>query len=135
MEESARLRACHSGLFGNIGERSVSVVVIQDVAAILGHIQIGKTVVVVIPPHATKTIASAANSGLFGNISKRSVPIVTIKCVAYRNAAAVEIPAVHEVYVLKAVTVEIRNADARAEYFPNYRDAVVAPEMDELDPG
>src|SRR5207253_3232230 len=53
MKLSAGLGGRNAGLVSDIGERTVAVVVVQDIAAVLGDVEIGETVVVVVPPDAT----------------------------------------------------------------------------------
>src|SRR5439155_4154410 len=115
MKERPEFRSRHAGLVGNICERTVAVVVIENVSTVLSDVKIGKSVVVVITPNATEAVARAGNSRCFGNICEGAIPIVSIKRVAHRNGAVIEIAAVHKVDVWKTVAVEICQANTRAK--------------------
>ncbi len=108
---------------------------VQHVSAVLRHIKIGKTVVVVVTPNATEAVACAGNTRCFGNIGECAVSIVAIKRVARRNAAIIEIASIDEVNVRKAIGVKIRDANARTKYFSIDGDSVVPSEVRELDSG
>jgi hypothetical protein len=69
----------NAGFFGYIGESAVSVVVIEDVAAILSDIDIGEAVAIVIADSDSLTIASTQYSGLLANVGECSVAVVAIK--------------------------------------------------------
>ncbi len=45
------LRTGDPGFVGNIGERSIAIVVVQNVASILRHEKIGKAVIIVAAPN------------------------------------------------------------------------------------
>src|SRR5882724_717788 len=96
------LRTCHARLVGNIGERPVAIVVVRNVASVLRHEKIGKSIIVVIAPDTTQAIAGTRNTGLVRDISERSVAIIAVKRVAGRDAAIVEIAATDEIDVLPA---------------------------------
>ena len=125
MKLSTGLDGRDAGLVGDIGERTVAVVVVQDIAAVLGDVEIGETVVVVVPPDATEAVACPGNASLIRDISKDAVAVVAIKRVACGDAAVVEIAPIDEIDVLEAVTVEICHTDAGAEYLRDNRHAVL----------
>src|SRR5205823_7248765 len=72
----ARLRACDPGLVGDVSECAIAVVVIQDIASILGHEKIVKSVVVVIAPDTAHAITRSRNAGSFRDIGEYAIPVV-----------------------------------------------------------
>src|SRR6266851_9111676 len=135
MKLCAEFRSRHTRFVGYLSESAVAIVVVQDVSAILGHVKIGKAVVVVVAPNATETVSCAGNAGCFGNIRKGAVAIVSIERIARRNTAIVEVAPIDEVDVRETVAVEISDAHARTKYLAIDRDSVVTPEVDKLDSG
>src|SRR2546423_7404546 len=127
------LRTCHARLVGNVGESSVAIVVVQNVASVLRHEKIGKSVIVVIAPDTTQAIAGARNTGLVRDISERSIAIIAVQRVASHDAAIVEIAAIDEIDVLPAVAIEISYTQARTEFFAVDRDTIIAFEVREFD--
>src|SRR5947209_404906 len=108
---------CDPGLLRNIGERPVTVVVVKNVAAVLGNEQVGEPVVVVVSPHAAKAVCSARHPGLVSDVGEGTVPIVVVKSVASCYTAVVSIAAIDKVNVWPAVIVEIGNANSGAKLF------------------
>ena len=60
------LRTGDAGLVGNVGERPIAIVVVQNVASILRYEKIGKTVVIVVAPDTTQAVTRTRTSGLVG---------------------------------------------------------------------
>src|SRR6266566_5063072 len=135
MKRCTEFHSRHTRLVGYISESTVAIVVVQNVSAVLGHVKIGKAVVVVVAPNATETVTCARNAGCFGNISKGAVAIVSIKCVARGDAAIIEVAPIDEVDVRQTVAVEISDANTRTEYLAIDGDSIVTPDVDELDSG
>ena len=133
MKESAGLRAGDARLVGRVGESTISVVVVQNVATVLGDVEIGKAVVVVVSPNTAEAKACTGNASFFRDLSEAPVAVVAVKRIAHGDAPAVKIAAIDEVNVLEAVTVEICHAETGTKHFADYRDAVIATVMDELD--
>ena len=131
----SRFRAGDPGFVGHIGERPIAIVVIKNVAAILGHVQVGKSVVVVIAPDAAQAVAGAGNAGLFGDVGECAVTVITIERIADGDASVIQITAVHEVNVLPAVAVEVGHADSRTKFLAIDGDALVALEVGKCDAG
>src|SRR5262249_25426839 len=67
-----------SRLLGNIGEGSIPIVVIKNVAAILGDVKVRVTVVVVISPDTAQPVGSSRHACLFRNVGESSIPVVAI---------------------------------------------------------
>src|SRR5271165_4145234 len=82
-------RRAHAGtisksvaLHGYVFERSISVISVQSLPAeIIDHIQIGETVVVVIPPDHTQTQARVGHAGPFRYIGKGSVAVIVVELI------------------------------------------------------
>jgi hypothetical protein len=66
----------HARFLGNVGERSIMIVVIEAILAEVGDVEIGPAVVVKIAHHRTKPPAIIRYAGLLGDIRKGSVVIV-----------------------------------------------------------
>ena len=79
------------GFVRDIRECAVSVVVIENVLAVLRHIQIREAVVVVIAPYAAESVSIAGHAGFFRDVSESAVSVITVECIARVNAALVEI--------------------------------------------
>src|SRR5258708_19553679 len=116
--ERPGISAGNPGLFGHIGENPISVVVIENVAAVLGDKEVGKSVVVIVAPGAPQTVTRAGNASLFGDIRKSAIAVVAIKRVADGDAAVVHVSAVHQVNVLPAVPFKLRPANPTAKSPP-----------------
>jgi hypothetical protein len=104
-----------TGLVGNVGERPIAIIVVQDVASILRHEKIGKAVVIVVAPDTTQAVTRTRNSSLVGHIGESAIAIIAVQRVAYRDAAVVEIAAIDEIDVLPAIAVEICYAQTRTD--------------------
>src|SRR5579864_4629583 len=133
--KEARLQAANSGLIRNVGKCSVTVVVVQDILAVLSDKEIGETVVVKISPYATQSVACSGHAGFFRYVGKRSVMVIVVKGIRNRNAATVEVSSIDEINILPAIPIEIRNAHSRTKFLPVNRDAIVPFEVLELDAG
>ncbi len=105
---------------------------IQHVPAILGHKQVGETIVVVVAPDATETVTGPGDSSVIGHVRERTISVVAIQSVAHGDAAIVQVAAVDKINVLPAVAIEVADADAGTELLAIYGNTVVAyfPEME-----
>src|SRR5258706_6624658 len=72
----------HACLFSNIGEGTVAVVVVENAAAVLRNVEVGKPVPVVVPHGYALPVASSGDARFFCDIGKASVTIVTVEGVA-----------------------------------------------------
>src|SRR5205085_6275223 len=62
--------------FSHVGEGSVTVVAVENIAAVLSYVKIGQTVAVIVADRDAHAVAPASDARLVGNISERSVSIV-----------------------------------------------------------
>ena len=76
------LRTGDAGLVGNVGERPIAIVVVQNVASILRYEKIGKAVVIVVAPDTTQAVTRTRNSGLVGHIRESAIAIIAVQRVA-----------------------------------------------------
>src|SRR5437879_13021643 len=105
--------AADTRLVGNVSERPVAVVVIQNVAPILSHVKIGKTVIVIIAPDATQTVAGSENSALLRDVGECAVAVVAVKRIAHGIPTVVQITSLDEIDVLPAAPTEVTPKDDR----------------------
>ncbi len=103
-----------AGLFRNVSEGSVAVVVIQNASSILGHVQIGKAVAVIVAHGDTLPVAAGRDAGLLRDVGEGSISIVAIERVAQRRIGIVEVTlaAVDEIDVHPSVIVVIEKGAA-----------------------
>src|SRR5207245_6740206 len=124
--------AADTRLVGNVSERPVAVVVIQNVAPILSHVKIGKTVIVITAPDATQTVAGSGNSGLLRDVGECAVAVVAVKRIAHGNATVVQITTIDEIDVLPAYATDISYIYSRAMYIAIARDDLITLYVDIL---
>src|SRR5215472_8596973 len=129
--------SCNASFFSDIRECAVTVVVIEDAAAVLSHIEIGETVPVIIADGCPHAIAAAHDAGLFGNICKRTVAIVVVKGVAQRPGGRPEIArtTIHQIDVHPAIVVVVKKCAACASGFREILLRRLAAGMDKIDLG
>ena len=67
----------------HIGEGAVAVVAVKAIGAVevVGDVDIGPTIVVVIPPDDAEPFVVSGNTGLFGDFGERAVAVVVIEVV------------------------------------------------------
>src|SRR5215469_7759405 len=128
----ARLGAANSSLFGHIGKRPISIIAVENVAAVLRNQQVRKSIVVVVAPHTSQPVTCPKHARLFGHIGEYAIAIVTIKRVANRDAAVVQIAPIYKIDVQPAVAVKVGHADSWAKFFPVDGDAMIALEVNKL---
>src|SRR5207237_4525364 len=92
--EGARFEPRHTRLVSDVGERAIPVVVIKDVAAELGHEQVGIAVIVVVSPDTPQTIASAGHTRRPGHVRECAVAIVVVQRVASQDTTVVQVTTV-----------------------------------------
>src|SRR5260221_1923366 len=107
-------RGGEAGFFGNVGESAVAIVAIENVAAILGNVEIGEAVPVVISDCNTHSVAATRYAPLLRDVAAGVVAIVFVKRVAQRRIWLVEVTfsAVDEINVHPAVVVVIEKRAA-----------------------
>src|SRR4249920_3572609 len=98
----AGFSAGNAGLVRNVGEGPVSIIAIKNVAAVLSHKKIGKTVVVEVSPYATEPVSGSRHTGFFRNVGECTVTVVVIQRIADGNSTIVEIAPIHEINILPA---------------------------------
>ncbi len=72
----------HSGFDGHIRKRSISVVVIEHIVAVVSHVEVGKPVVIVIArrhAHAVVGVGFAVQTRLFRHIKEVAIFILAIQ--------------------------------------------------------
>src|SRR6516225_10014213 len=79
-------------LLSDIGKSTVAIVVVQDGAAVSGHVKIRIAVVVIVADRYTLPVeTSGADARLFRDVSKRAVTVVVIKGGAQRARRLVDV--------------------------------------------
>ena len=108
---------CDARFCGDVGERSIAIIVIENGAAIAGHVKIRVAVVVVVSDgDALPVVSRAADAGLFGDVGKGSVAVVVIQRRAQRMRWLINIRGrrLNEIQIQQAVLVVVDPAHARA---------------------
>src|SRR5580692_7957661 len=116
--KETRFQTANPGLISDVGKCSVTVVVVQDILAILSDKEIGETVVVKISPYTAQSVARSGDAGFFRYVGKGTVVVIVVKGIRNRNAATVEVSSIDEINVLPAIPIEIGNADSRTKFLP-----------------
>src|SRR5258705_1680924 len=81
-----------SGFGGDVGERAVAIVAIEDAAAVSGHVDVREAVIVeVTDGDALAVMSFARESGFFGDIGEGAVAIVVVQRGAQRMRRLVNI--------------------------------------------
>src|SRR6266566_4449369 len=124
----------HTGPLCDIREGAIAVVVVQNAALILGHIQIGPAITVVIANSYAHSIPTSGDAGLLGHVRESSVAIVLVQGVAQRRLRIVEVTlaAVHQVDVHPAIVVVVQERTARSGGF---RQVVICRATVDMLPG
>src|SRR5713101_4857737 len=104
-----------AGLLRHIRESPVTIIMIEDAASVLRHVQIGKAVAIIIPRRYSHSVAATGDARLFRHICERAVAIVPIKRIAQRLRRTIEITlaAIHQINVHPAVVIVIKKRAAR----------------------
>lgn len=134
MEDGPEFDTRDTGLFCHICKCAVAVVVIQNIAAVLGYVQVGEAVIVVIARDTTQAIERPKHAGLRGHIAESAVAVIPVESILRRDAALVEVAAIDEVNVLKTVAVKIGNADSGTGLLQDGGGSVVALQVNEVNP-
>src|SRR5258708_20389595 len=106
----------HSRLVRDVRECAIPVVVVQNVAAILRHIEIRESIVVVISPHAAEPITRTRNSSGLRDVLKRAIAIILVKSVPCSDTAIIKITAVHTINFRLSFAINIPSADPITKY-------------------
>ena len=134
----ARIHASQARLGGDILERAVAAIVVQNVAVHAGHEDIRMAVVIVIGYRDSHGVAFARHAGFFRNVGKRAVAIVAEQAVGKFRAALFQrrhLRAVGEENVHAAVVVVIQRGHAAQHQFGLVKLAGGAVAQLELRPG
>src|SRR3984893_11802138 len=68
-----------TGLLRDVGKSSVAVVVVQNAFSVVGHVEIGEAVVIVVAHCGTHSIAASGYAGFLRHVAECAVPIVVIE--------------------------------------------------------
>src|ERR1700730_12013079 len=88
-------------------------------------------IVVVIAPNAAQTVGIAGDTGLFSDVGKTTISVVAIERVPNLDAAAVQVPAIYKINILKPITIIIGDANTRSGLFEDGRDSTASFVVDE----
>ena len=138
----------HSGARGYVRKRAVSIVVIKNVVAVIGDIEIDVAVVVVVAGRHAHAFIGVAHAGRFGDIGEgqfaASVEIIAEQAVAgfparrhghQRLALRSSGIALDQINVHIAVVVVVDQRGARSHHFGKKHLARGAGILPEVDPG
>src|SRR6266849_3352875 len=84
----------YSRLFSDIGEGAVAVVVIEDVLSVVGDVQVGIPVVVVVThgdAHAVVAVSHTGETRCFRDVGEATVTVLAKQAVPITGVAAVEV--------------------------------------------
>jgi hypothetical protein len=120
----------HACLLGDVGKSAVAVVVIEAVAAIISHVDVGPAIIIVITHSHAESPTLVADAGLVGNIRKCPIVIVVEEHGSGRGFFALERRergTVQKIDVEPAVVIVVEQGDARTrsldrELFPACRN-------------
>src|SRR5439155_7651516 len=117
--------SCNACFCGYVRERSVAIVVVQNIFSVVGYEKIGKTVVVIVgDSHAHAVIAEArvGQTGCFGYVCETAVFVLAIEPVPVAGVGAIEFlrhlhgacqtAAIDQKYVQKTVVIVVEQGDA-----------------------
>ena len=99
-----------AGLFGYVRERSISIVVIENAAAVLRDVQIGPAVGIEVSDSDAHAIASGRDASFFRHVCKCPVSIIAVERIAQGRVRGekVALTAVHQINVYPAVVVVVQ---------------------------
>src|SRR5439155_398038 len=103
----ALVLAQQAGLLGNVGERAVAVVAVEDVLTPIGHEQIVETVVVVVAHAHRGYPARAVETGLFRYVGECAITIVLVQPVGAAVGRAFQSRAAQKENVQPAVVIVV----------------------------
>ena len=70
---------CNARSFGYIGKRAVVIIVVEAILPVIGDVDVGPAIIVIVADRYAKTPAIVGNSGLFRDIGECSVVIIMKK--------------------------------------------------------
>src|SRR5216684_1594874 len=110
----ARAFARHARLLADVGESSISVVVVENVLAVVGYEKIVPSVVVIVPDANALTPSRVRQSSLCGHIGERAIAIVPEQMRRRFGASGetFEARSVHQKYIEPSVVIVVVKGDA-----------------------
>ncbi len=75
----AVFRVSYTGRLGDVAERAVAVVAIEDVGAVVGHVHVGKAVGVDVADAAAVTVKRDRHPGGLGDVVEGAVTVIAIE--------------------------------------------------------
>ena len=119
-----------ASLGGDVSESAVAIVVIQRVLSVVGYVDVGKTVVIVIAygyADAVVSVSSVGETGFLGDIGESTIGILAVQAIPILRVVAIEflrqvmgfdeIAAIHQENIEEAVVVVIKQGDAATHGF------------------
>src|SRR6516162_325177 len=88
-------------LVSHVGERSVAIVVVKNVASVPGHVQIDPAIAVIISGGYTHSKCAAGYASLVRDVGESAIMIIVVQSILQRRGGSVEIrgSAVYQVNV------------------------------------
>src|SRR6185503_1050896 len=113
------VRRSNTSLLGHVCERPVTIVTKQNVATVVGHVQVLPTVSIEVGcrgAHPEMTHLTAGDPGLFGDVSERSGVVISVESVSDGGLRRIKVgrAAVDKVDIHPPVVVEIKEQPATA---------------------
>src|SRR6266849_3117468 len=118
--------------FADVGEGAVSIVVIENVLAVVGDVEIVEAVVVIVPDAHALAPAGVSQASLFGDVGECAVVIVAVEMAGGRFAGgqAFQFRTVHNENIGPAVIVIIEDGHAGSRSLDDVFLRVFAAEDD-----
>ena len=115
----ARAFACYARLLADVGKRSVTIVVIQDILAVIGYEQIVPSIVVVVANADALAPARVSHSSLGRNVSEGTIAVVAEKMRRGFAAGgkAFQPPAIYQKNIEPAIVIVIIKSHSAARCF------------------
>ena len=126
-----------AGAGRHVGERSVAVVVVQDVGAEVIAVQVGLSIVVVVADGHAHPVARIAHAGRLRRVRESESVQVAVQGIlgGALDRSAPQRPAVQEVDVDQPVAVEVKGGQTRGNRLGNVVPPAAAVGVSEGDPG
>src|ERR1700694_1985898 len=104
----------YTGFFSDIRECAVTIVVVENVSAILRNVDVRIPISIVVANGHTLAVSAAASSSFDGHVGKRPVAIVVVERVTQGRIGIekITLPAVHQVDVHPAVVIVVKKSTA-----------------------
>ena len=105
----------NAGRGGNVGERAIAVIVVENGTAVAGHVKIRVAVIVEVPDgNALAVMSGSAHAGFLRDVGKRSITIIAVQRRAQRTRWFVNVGGrgLHKEEIHQAVLVIIDPSNA-----------------------